>query len=215
MRSVSAPTPVRLLVVAVTLIIVGRIIGVGEACARDLTPPTEHLRLAVGMGAQPTPAWQEFCRRLPAECEVDAAEPEFIALTPAIWTLIASVNTFVNASIGPMTDRDHWGVEDRWDFPDDGHGDCEDFQILKRKLLAEAGLPRRAMRMAVVLDQAGEGHAVLMLRTDQGEYILDNKSSVPALWSDTGYHFVKREGSDGPAWVALSQEASAIVTANQ
>jgi hypothetical protein len=40
-------------------------------------------------------------------------------------------------------------------------------------LLAEAGLPRRAMRMTVVVDANGEGHAVLTLLTDRGDLVLD------------------------------------------
>src|SRR4051812_24698469 len=58
----------------------------------------------------------------------------------------------INHTIMPMTDRDHWGAEDRWDLPTDGYGDCEDYQLPKRKLLIDAGLPRRALRMTVVMD---------------------------------------------------------------
>ena len=28
-----------------------------------------------------------------------------------------------------MTGLEHRGVVDRWDFPDDGYGDCEDYQL--------------------------------------------------------------------------------------
>ena len=103
----------------------------------------------------------------------------------------------MNARIKPITDKDHWGVVDRWEFPDDGKGDCEDYQLLKRKMLAERGLPRRAMRMTVVIDELGEGHAVLMIRTDRGDYILDNKTSAVLPWDQTGYVYVKRESQDG------------------
>ena len=88
---------------------------------------------------------------------------------------IVDVNERVNATILPVTDQDHWGVADRWDYPDDGMGDCEDIQLLKRRVLIEAGLPQRALRMTVVIDELGAGHAVLMARTDRGDYILDNK----------------------------------------
>ena len=59
------------------------------------------------------------------------------------------------------------------------------------------GLPRRAMRMTVVIDELGEGHAVLMVRTDQGDYILDNKTSSILPWDETGYVFIKRESQSG------------------
>jgi predicted transglutaminase-like cysteine proteinase len=114
-----------------------------------------------------------------------------------------------------MTDRQHWGVEDRWDYPEDGVGDCEDFQLLKRKLLAEAGLPRRAMRMTVVIDAEGDGHAVLTVRTDAGDLILDNKRDAVLAWNETGYEFIKREGSDTKAWVALGGEPARTVVASR
>jgi predicted transglutaminase-like cysteine proteinase len=106
-------------------------------------------------------------------------------------------------------------VVDRWDLPTDGYGDCEDFQLLKRKVLAEQGLSRRAMRMTVVIDDQGEGHAVMMIRTDRGDFILDNKRSAILTWQQTEYTFVKREGQDSVAWVALGERSSPVTTANR
>src|SRR5215207_11705837 len=100
--------------------------------------------------------------------------------------MLATINRVVNQRIKPITDLKHWGVVDRWDYPDDGWGDCEDYQLLKRKLLAERGLPRRAMRMTVVQDDKGEGHAVLMVRTDRGDFILDNQRAAILPWTRTG-----------------------------
>jgi predicted transglutaminase-like cysteine proteinase len=172
--------------------------------------------LAPGAGdSEPTAAWTAFCKRLPDECRIDASEPATIDLTPDVSELLAATNLRVNTTIKPMTDREHWGVEDRWDFPDDGFGDCEDYQLLKRKLLAEAGLPRRAMRMTVVIDTEGDGHAVLTIRTDRGDLILDNKRDAVLTWNDTGYEFIKREGSDTVAWVALGGGPARTVVASR
>jgi predicted transglutaminase-like cysteine proteinase len=159
--------------------------------------------LWIGGRAAPTRGWVEFCAKLPQECAVDPAEPASLTLTLEAWETIVAVNERVNATIKAMTDRDHWGVQDRWDFPDDGIGDCEDIQLLKRRLLVEAGLPHRALRMSVVFDDVGEGHAVLMVLTDRGEFILDNKRDAVLPWNETRYTYIKREGSDGPAWVSL------------
>ena len=101
-----------------------------------------------------------------------------------------------------------------WSLPTDGYGDCEDYQFLKRKLLVEAGLPRRALLMTVVIDEKGEGHAVLMART-RGDLILDNKGSSVLPWHQTGYIYVKREGQDGLAWTPLGGATSPISTANR
>jgi predicted transglutaminase-like cysteine proteinase len=109
----------------------------------------------------------------------------------------------VNAEITARTDEDHLGAEDRWDFAEDGYGDCEDYQLVKRKRLVEAGFPRRALRMTVVIDEEGAGHAVMMLRTDRGDLILDNKRNAIVPWHKTGYTYVKREGVDGWTWASL------------
>jgi predicted transglutaminase-like cysteine proteinase len=165
--------------------------------------------------AKPIPAWIEFCRTFPAECGIDLREPATIKLTVEVWNAIRAVNSRVNASVIPITDYDQWGVLDRWDLPTTGYGDCEDMQLLKRKLLAERGLPRRTMRMTVVIDDQGDGHAVLMLRTDRGDFVLDNKTDAILPWDRTAYVFSKREGHDGTAWVSLGQAASPVATANR
>jgi predicted transglutaminase-like cysteine proteinase len=180
-----------------------------EAAERDLrSVPVGPSMPSLGE-AEPIPAWRDFCDRYSAECAVDLSEPTVVKLSPATWGMIRTINERVNSKVKPITDAEHWGVMDRWDLPDDGYGDCEDYQLLKRKLLAELGVPRRAMRMTVVLDEAGQGHAVLMARTDRGDYILDNKRQAVLAWSDTGYKYIKQEGAQGPAWVALEQEKQA------
>ncbi|HEY8567254.1 MAG TPA: transglutaminase-like cysteine peptidase [Beijerinckiaceae bacterium] len=176
--------------------------------------PTTSSVMPTG-SASPIPAWAAFCRSYPAECAVDSREAALIELTPRAWNSIVSVNRRVNASVRPLTDQEHWGVTDRWDLAETGSGDCEDYQLLKRKLLTEAGLPRRAMRMTVVIDEKGEGHAVLMLRTDRGDFILDNKTSTVLPWHQTGYVYVKREGQEGQAWVSLGGATSPSATANR
>ena len=95
------------------------------------------------------------------------------------------VNLWVNSHVKPMTDMDHWGVVERWNYPDDGYGDCEDYVLLKRKMLMQEGWPREALLITVVRDQNGDGHAVLTVKTDKGEFILDNQSERhPAVVGD-------------------------------
>lgn len=165
--------------------------------------------------AGPTQAWISFCNRYPHECHIDLSQPERIALNAHVWAVLTQVNQRVNSSILAVTDHDHWGVLDRWDFPDDGLGDCEDIQLLKRRRLIEMGLPRRAMRMAAVIDEQGQGHAVLMILTDHGDFILDNKRNAIMPWRRTGYVFIKREGTNGRSWVALGDHPAPLSTANR
>jgi predicted transglutaminase-like cysteine proteinase len=170
-------------------------------------------RLLEAADAPPLYGWVGFCERQPAECRVDTSEPESVALTEDAMELLSAVNRHVNASIRPMRDQDHWGVVELWGLPDDGYGDCEDFQLLKRKLLVEAGLPRRALRMTVVLDGRGDGHAVLTVRTRRGDLVLDNQTDEILFWQETGYRFVQRESASRTGWVFLEREAAPVVTA--
>jgi predicted transglutaminase-like cysteine proteinase len=164
--------------------------------------------------APPLAAWIGFCDKRPTECAVDPAEPEVMAVTQESLDVIDAVNRYVNRTVTPITDFDHWRVEDVWDFPVADEGDCEDYQLLKRKLLVDAGMPRRAMRMTVVLNELGEGHAVLTIRTTKDDLILDNRTNAILTWAETGYAFIKRESSAKLGWVFLEPAAPApVVTA--
>lgn len=156
-------------------------------------------------------AWSDLCRRSPAECRVDLREADRVEMTPKLWKTILAVNSRVNREIEAVTDEEHWGVVDRWDLPEDGKGDCEDFALLKRKRLAEAGVPRRAMPMTVVIDEENAGHAVLMIRTDRGDFILDNKRNAVLPWSQTGYVYVKRESQLRTGWTSLGGAQTSTV----
>ena len=186
----------------------------GYAQSYAALPRTAEPAEVVGE-ARPLAAWTEFCRRVPGECAVNPSEPATVQLTAKTWQSIVSVNRSVNGSIRAVTDDEHWGVADRWDVPVDGAGDCEDFQLLKRQLLVREGLPRRAMRMTVVIDEKGEGHAVLMIRTSRGDFILDNKTNEVQPWFETGYLYVKRESQERIGWVSLGGATSPTVTANR
>jgi predicted transglutaminase-like cysteine proteinase len=167
------------------------------------TLPASFQSVAKVGTAKPIAAWTRFCQQNPQECAVDVSEPATITLTRQVWKTLVQVNRQVNGAIKAKTDQDHWGVEDRWDFAEDGYGDCEDYQLVKRKQLVEAGFPRRALRMTVVIDEDGAGHAVMMVRTDRGDFILDNKKNAILSWQQTGYTYIKREGDIGPSWASL------------
>jgi predicted transglutaminase-like cysteine proteinase len=110
----------------------------------------------------------------------------------------------VNESVKPMTDIEHWGTIEKWSYPDDGYGDCEDYVLLKRRLLIQAGWPREALLITVVRDRRDEGHAVLTVKSDRGEFILDNQAEAVLPWFETGYRFVKRQSQKDPnVWVSL------------
>ena len=195
--------------------------GIGLAVAAALlvlaTPANANDKIvyaSVGDSSRAPIGWVEFCNDSPAECKSAATQPRDIVMTQKAWKDLVRVNRWVNETIKPMTDVDHWGVIEKWSYPTDGYGDCEDYVLLKRKLLIDAGWPREALLITVVRDKKGEGHAVLTVKSDKGEFILDNQAEDVLAWTDTGYRFVKRQSQGNPnAWVALGDSRPAIATA--
>jgi predicted transglutaminase-like cysteine proteinase len=172
------------------------------------------LFVTLGPSARAPIGWVEFCVEHAQECDVNALEPRDVVLTQKAWKDLARINKWVNDRVKPMTDLEHWGVVERWSYPDDGYGDCEDYVLLKRRMLMQAGWPRQALLITVVRDNKGEGHAVLTVKTDKGEFILDNQEEQIMLWSETTYRFVKRQSQSDPnLWVALGDPRPAVATA--
>ena len=160
--------------------------------------------IAVGATTRAPIGWVEFCIRYKGECDTRPSSPRDVVLTPKAWDDMAKVNAWVNDNIKPVTDLEHWGVVEQWDYPDDGKGDCEDYVLLKRRMLMQAGWPREALLITVVRDKKNDGHAVLTVKTDHGEFILDNQEAEILAWNRTGYRFVKRQSQGDPnTWVLL------------
>lgn len=185
---------------------------VAAAAASLLAPanagPRERLLyVAVGETARPPIGWVQFCAERPAECRVERSEPRDVQLNKAVMQELVRVNRYVNEKIKPMTDLEQYGAIEKWTYPDSGYGDCEDYVLLKRKLLMELGWPREALLITVVRDKKGDGHSVLTVRTDKGEFILDNQVEEIMPWADTGYRFVKRQSQADPnIWIALGDQ---------
>jgi len=159
----------------------------------------------IGQTTRAPIGWVEFCIEYKTECTAKPGAPRDVVLSPKAWTDLVQVNTWVNDTVKPVTDIEHWGVVERWNLPDDGKGDCEDYVLLKRRMLIEAGWPREALLITVVREANGDGHAVLTVKTDKGEYVLDNQDPDVKLWSATPYRFVKRQSQrDQNIWVSLS-----------
>ena len=156
--------------------------------------------------AQPPMGFLEFCGRYPEECRPLGTPGRWsIALTPTIWDLIRQVNHYINRRIQPATDEDIYNRPELWDYPEDNRGDCEDYVLLKKRYLEALGLPPEALLITVVLDENGEGHAVLMVRTDRGDLVLDNRRNDVRLWKRTGYQFLMRQSQRHPGrWVSLT-----------
>lgn len=167
----------------------------------------------VGATTRAPIGWIEFCVENQSECQIRHIPPRDVAFTPKAWADMIRVNDWVNETIKPVTDLEHWGLVERWSYPDDGYGDCEDYVLLKRRMLIRAGWPRSALLITVVRDKKGDGHAVLTVKTNRGEFILDNQEAKVLPWAKTGYRFVKRQSQSDPnTWVTLGKPSVAPAT---
>ena len=128
--------------------------------------------------------WVEFCAENAGECRGGATQPRDIVMSQTAWRDLVRVNKWVNETVKPITDMDHWGVIEKWSLPTDGYGDCEDYVLLT-------------------------------VKSDKGEFVLDNQNESVLAWTDTGYRFVKRQSQSDPnVWVSLGDGRPAVSTAS-
>jgi Predicted periplasmic protein len=145
-----------------------------------------------------------FCVRFPDQCSAPVAGKAVIALDTQTWVLLNAVNQAVNSQIWPEDDLKHYGRAEYWTIPTDNLGDCDDYAVTKRKDLIEAGLPMKALRLAVVNSAASGRHAVLTVATDKGDFVLDNLNDDIRSWTKTDYVWLERQdGADPMKWVSL------------
>ncbi len=155
----------------------------------------------------------EFCAKRPDECAMNASVVDVMPLTAEAWHLLLQVNTALNAAIQPAEDKDLYNVAEYWTYPN-GYGDCEDYVLAKRRALIELGWPASTLLITVVRQRNGEGHAVLMVRTDRGDLILDNQNALVEVWNATSYQFLKRQSQmNAGEWVDIVDDRPTIIAA--
>ncbi|MFK0206908.1 transglutaminase-like cysteine peptidase [Agrobacterium sp. NPDC090283] len=165
-----------------------------------------------GITSQPIGHY-EFCQKYADECNIRSKTTPPPRVTDYGWSVIREVNTSVNTTIVAMTDQEIYGKDEVWEYPTTA-GDCEDFVLLKRKKLVERGFSVADLLITVVRKPDGEGHAVLTLRTTDGDYILDNLTDDVKLWTDTNYTYLKRQASFNTGrWVSIEDGRDVLVGA--
>jgi predicted transglutaminase-like cysteine proteinase len=173
---------------------------------------TNNLSMVTGTATSQPIGHYDFCQIHRDECgpnrNVSPAE-----MSDAKWGVVRSVNAMVNNSITPMTDKEIYGKDEVWAYPTTA-GDCEDFALLKRRILIQRGISPANLLLTVVRKPDGEGHAVLTLRTSQGDFVLDNLASSVKPWFDTPYSFIKRQSSNNAGrWVTIENGRDVLVGA--
>lgn len=192
----------------------GAALGGALTCAAQAgTPSPAFMDLGDHMTA-PT-GFADYCRRTAACVAPPSVRPTTVVeLDHGKRKLIEAINRDVNGEIVATSDQDAYGVPELWIDPltpgrrGFARGDCEDFALAKRDQLLKAGWPPEAMFLAVAYHPRLGLHAVLVVRTSQGDLVLDSRSPYVDLWSDTVYIWVERQVNATSAdWVRPYRDA--------
>jgi predicted transglutaminase-like cysteine proteinase len=161
------------------------------------------MQLPVTAIVKPPLAYVEFCDANPGHCDMTGSST--VELTPEVENLLSRVTRDVNAAFRCVPDWVVHGVEEKWSYPRRGVADCEDFALEKRRRLVELGLPRAALTIAIAYHRRTMSpHALLLVETHAGTYVLDNLMDEVLLWSEAAYNFEARERTDGQ-WERFDQ----------
>ncbi|MFC3326582.1 transglutaminase-like cysteine peptidase [Mesorhizobium cantuariense] len=168
-----------------------------------------------GLTSQPIGHY-DFCKLHPGECSIRPSNLAPAAMTDGLMRKLLNVTARVNAAVKPMSDMDIYGKDEVWAYPDKGVGDCEDYVLEKRRQLSRMSISLADLLITVVRKPDGEGHAVLTVRTDKGDYVLDNLTDKVRPWDATGYRFLKRQAIDNTGrWVSIRGGQQVLVGAVQ
>jgi predicted transglutaminase-like cysteine proteinase len=139
-----------------------------------------------------------FCSRKPLRC----AKADHVKRIPFELdrSELEQVNREENHKITPRTDPP---VEPPWD-DEATIGDCEEYAMTKRSLLLDRGYPSSALLLAIGLTPSQEGHIVLIVASDQGDFVLDNLQDEVIRWDTLPYHWLKMSTPKDPQlWRAI------------
>src|SRR5262245_4422058 len=112
--------------------------------------PNRPAHILVSEVTEPPDGWVEVGTRKTGACIGPMTAPREVAFSRKALNDLGRVNKWVNETINPMSDLEHWGTIEHWSYPDDGYGDCEDYVLLKRRILIQSSWPSEALLVTVV-----------------------------------------------------------------
>jgi predicted transglutaminase-like cysteine proteinase len=143
-------------------------------------------------------AYAAFCIAYPEECRARPIEfrPRPFKLTDERWAELVSINNEVNRAIIPQANKgglrtEQWLIAPR-------AGDCNDYAVTKRHRLIALGWPPGAVVLAEVATMRGEHHLVVLVRTAEGDLVLDNLRSQVLPWSKPKYRWLRIQSPKNP-----------------
>jgi predicted transglutaminase-like cysteine proteinase len=190
------------IILGTTQLLSGAALAPAQAAA---TAAPEQIEKEYGTTLPPI-GYLRYCAENPGECSDASRHVSSMPLNPDRWQTLYRINRMVNTLIRPVSDQEQYGQVEHWTIPKD-KGDCEDYVLLKQRDLQNLGFDASSLLITVVLDENGQGHAVLTVATDDGDFILDNRRNDILRWNDTKYSFLKRQAREnGRHWIALAAQ---------
>lgn len=162
--------------------------------------------MAAGPLAVPPAGLLGFCARHLRDCAAGGGNAVVVALDPRRRDELEAVQARVNAAVAPGK-----LPNDAWDYPIDGHGECNQYALEKRRELMALGWPREALLLTAALTEAGEGHLVLVARTSAGDLVLDNRAGAVVDWTYLPYRWlVQQNAASLSLWMSLEAPPTAL-----
>jgi predicted transglutaminase-like cysteine proteinase len=137
----------------------------------------------------------DLCQRYAWACQGSALSP---VSAQTLLPVARKVNRSVNGRVRSIADSVQYGAKEVWTLPSPRGGDCEDYALLKKHDLIGKGVPAQRLLLATVFGQRTGSHAVLILRLDEGDYVLDNMTDDIKPWSKTKYTFLRIQDPGAP-----------------
>lgn len=154
-------------------------------------------------GAAKIPAGHfNYCKRGGKHCGNQKAYAP-VQMTSNSWKKVRSINAHANRKIKPATDMETRGVAEYWEVAR-RQGDCEDYSMFKRSKLMSAGFKPSQLPLAKVRLRNGQAHVVLVVRTTEGDFALNNLTDQVHPVSKSGLRFLSiQSATNASKWISV------------
>ncbi|MCY0095638.1 transglutaminase-like cysteine peptidase [Hoeflea ulvae] len=165
-----------------------------------LTPCLASTWLKTGKETSRPYGHVEYCSRNASDCRNRSTSSN---LPSARMGVLSSVNVAVNRAIKPTSDKTAFGRREFW-TEKARSGDCEDFALAKRSRLLRRGY--NSSQLLLTMGYTGsEAHTVLVVRTRDGDYVLDNLNDEVTPVQSARMSFRKIQSPDhGGRWLKVT-----------
>jgi predicted transglutaminase-like cysteine proteinase len=171
--------------------------------ACETTDATQATRMPLGQPVATPLGAHWFCYFHTLACTRELNPVPEMAMTDQRWAELRAVQDDVNRDIRPSA---FLSVSDiGWHYPRHHIGDCVQYALLKRHKLLMQGWPSGTLHLTTVVTAHEQGHLVLVVSTNQGDWVLDNLHDTVLPWDALPYRWVARQ--QGPTfkdWVSVA-----------